>query len=378
MHFRAQMPVTRRWAYFDHAAVAPLPAPTATTMAAWSTEASEEGDTAWPRWNRQVQQIHHLAAELCGAHADEIGLVPNTTAGINVVAEGYPWRAGDNLVTLANEFPSNQYPWLQLLRRGVETRRVSVDPSGKVDWSRLLAACDQRTRIVSLSWVGFATGWRLDLQEAAERIHQAGALFFLDAIQGLGLFPLNLAETPVDFLAADGHKWMLGPEGAGILYVRRRHLDLLQPTGVGWNSVTHPYDFDRIELELKPSAARYEGGSQNIVGLLALGCSLRLLQSFGLTPFQSPLAERVLALTDLACEELQGVGARIITRRDGQHRSGIVAFQLPGQDLEALRRTCLQAGVALSYRGGCLRISPHAYGNEDDIARLVAELKRAG
>ena len=142
---------------------------------------------------------------------------------------------------------------------------------GRLDLDRLAAACDDRTRIVSVSWVAYASGWRHDLDRLAELVHRRGALLFLDAIQGLGVFPLDVRKTPVDFLAADGHKWLLGPEGAGIFFIRREHLDRLRPVGVGWNSVRGAHDFSRIELLFKDTAARYEGGSQNVAGLSALG-----------------------------------------------------------------------------------------------------------
>ncbi|MEO8496055.1 MAG: aminotransferase class V-fold PLP-dependent enzyme, partial [Planctomycetota bacterium] len=194
------------------------------------------------------------------------------------------------------------------------------------------------------------------------------------AIQGLGVFPLDVRETGVDFVAADGHKWMLGPEGAGILFVRREHLDLLRPLGVGWNSVVHQYDFSRIELKLRDSAARYEGGTQNMVGLLALGASLDMLASFGLTSVQSPIADQVLLVTDLACERLAEMGASVLSHRESNHRSGIVSFELPGRDPLEARRRCLDKGVALSCRDGRLRISAHAYANADDVDRLIKAL----
>ena len=194
---------------------------------------------------------------------------------------------------------------------------------------------------------------------------------FLDAIQGLGVFPIDVRQTPIDFLAADGHKWMLGPEGAGLFYVRREHLDRLRPIGVGWNSVVHAHDFSRIALDLRPTAARYEGGSQNMVGVLAMGASLELLAGLGLGRDGSAVADRVLAVTDLTCQRLEQAGARVMSHRQGEHRSGIVVFEVPGRDLEQLRLNCIHAGVVLSCRAGRLRISPHAYTNEEDIDRLI-------
>ena len=295
--------------------------------------------------------------------------MPNTTAGIGLVAEGYPWKEGDNAVLPDNEFPSNQYPWLNLISRGVEIRRVPTE-GGPVPLEALARACDARTRIVSVSWVAYASGWRQDLDRLAEMVHGRGALLFLDAIQGLGVFPLDVRRTPIDFLAADGHKWLLGPEGAGIFYLRREHLDLLRPLGVGWNSVAHDRDFTRIELNFKDTAERYEGGTMNMAGFIGLNASLELLLRYG----QEAIGRRVLEITDLACRRLD--------RRGGGHRelsaSPANAPQrhrfLPPARPRSRRpaQAMLQRGVVvLSCRAGRLRISPHAYNDESDVERLV-------
>ncbi len=367
--FREQMPVAQKWAYFDHAAVAPLPAPSQQAIAHWVEQAAQEGDTVWPIWSRQVEKARALGAQLIGAEPEEVALVRSTTEGISLVAEGFPWRAGDNVVTLANEFPSNLYPWMNLAARGVETRRVPVD-DGRVELDRLAAACDSRTRIISVSWVGFLSGWRLDLDRVVELARGREALVFVDAIQGLGVFPLDVRATPIDFLAADGHKWLLGPEGAGLFYLRREHLDLLRPVGVGWHSVVHATDYSHIELALKPSAQRYEGGTQNMVGFIGLARSLQLLLDFG----TANVGRRVLEIADLACERLREVGGVVVSPHDGPHRSGIVAFELPGHDAAQVRQRALAAGVVLSARSGKLRIAPHVYTSSADVERLISVL----
>jgi selenocysteine lyase/cysteine desulfurase len=371
--FRAAMPIAERLAYFDHAAVAPLPTPAREAIRKWLDEATERGDTVWSHWAARMEEVRATTARLINAQPEEIALVPNTTAGIGLVAEGFPWQAGDNVVTLANEFPSNQYPWMNLASRGVETRRVPVD-GGVVDLARIAAACDQRTRIVAGSWVGYATGWRIDVPTVAELCRRRGCYFFLDAIQGLGVFPLDVRAGGVDFLAADGHKWMLGPEGAGILYVRQEHLPMLRPLNVGWNSVVQGNDYTKIELNIRPAAARYEGGSQNMVGFIGLGASLDLLTSLGVGPKSSPVADHVLTITDYACDRLAALGATFLAPRDGPHRSGIVTFQLPGHEANAIRRTLETAGVIVRCRAGGVRISPHGYNTIEEVDRMIAAL----
>ncbi len=369
---REAMPVAEKWAYFDHAAVAPISSPAAEVLRSWLREAAQEGDTVWPHWARQLKGTRTAAAELIGASEDEIALVPNTTAGINLVAEGVAWQAGDNVVTLDDEFPANVYPWLNLERRGVETRRVPTT-DGRVDLDQLAAHCDQRTRVVSVSWVGYANGCRRNLRAIGEIAQRHEAIFLVDAIQGLGVFPLNVVEANIDCLSADGHKWLLGPEGAGIAYISHACLDRLRPVGVGWNSVVGASNYSHIELKLKASAARYEGGSHNMAGFLALGASLRLLLSLGV----ENLAAAILDFTDRATQSLQGLGAVIRSPWHPDERSGILLFELPGRDPVSLRKHCLTQEVALNCRAGGLRISPHAYNNQQDLERLIDALKSA-
>lgn len=368
--FRQAMPVTQKWAYFDHAAVAPLPFPTTQAIGAWMDQASNDGDFYWLDWEQSTENTRKSAAALIGAQTDEIALVSNTTHGINLVAEGLSWKPGDNLVVLGNEFPSNLYPWLHQQSKGVEVRVIPVEGVAP-DLNRIAEACDNRTRLLTISWVSYKTGWRIDPSQLATIAHDAGALFFLDAIQGLGVFPLDVREADIDFLAADGHKWMLGPEGAGMFYVKQELLEELHPIGIGWNSVADRKNFNHIDLTFRASAARYEGGTQNMCGLIGFGASLDLLLKMGAGPKQSAVGQRVLEVTDLACRMLGEAGAEVLTSREGDERSGIVSFQVPGKSPQALRTAGLQAGINFSVRGDSARISPHAYNNAADIERLV-------
>jgi len=369
--FRSEMPVAARYAYFDHAAVAPLPQPTRRAIAIWLEEATEHGDTRWPRWAETVRRLRSQAADFVGANASEIALVPNTTSGLGIVAEGWPWQEGQNVVTLANEFPSNLYPWMNLASRGVEARLVPVD-GGMVDLDRLESHIDDQTRIVSVSWVGYASGWRIDLAEVAALCRRRNVRLMVDAIQGLGVFPVDVEQLGIDFLAADGHKWLLGPEGAGILYVRREHQDRMRTLGVGWNSVQAAHDFGRVELKLRPEAARWEGGSTNMAGMLGLQASIELLQQLGVRKDSSTVAHQVLGITDYLCDRLQDIRATLLSPRVHDHRSGIVTFTPPGRLTPAEVRTRLMAaGIVVSCRGGGLRVAPHGYNNRDDVERLI-------
>lgn len=368
------MPIAANVAYFDHAAVCPVSGPGTRAMSDWLAQAAELGDTVWLDWASAVERTRASAARLINADTDEIALVPNTTTGINFVAEGLDWRSGDNVVLLGDEYPSNVYPWMNQQTQGVEVRFVPTD-FGRVDLDRLRETCDERTRVVSLSWVSFSTGYRHRFDQVGEIAHKVGAFFFLDAIQGLGVFPIDVASTPIDFLSADGHKWMLGPEGAGFAYIRKEHLDRLRPVGVGAMSVVGRYDFSTLDFRLRQNASRYEGGSLNMGGLISLGASLDFLAEWP----AGKLAEAILDITDLAIEKLRGAGAKVLSHREAEisghdPRSGIVSFTLPGRDPEEARSRCLAAGVALSCRGGRLRIAPHGYNDEDDLNRLVDAL----
>jgi selenocysteine lyase/cysteine desulfurase len=368
--FRAQMPVVAKWAYFDHAGVAPLPRPTADVLIEFARDNAANGVADWPRWRTTVETVRQLGARLLGANTDEIAVIHNTTEGINAVAEGFPWQPGDNLVTLSSEFPSNLYPWMNLADRGVETRQVAAQ-NERVDVAAVEQACDSRTRMIALSWVGYMTGWRNDLVRLSEIARKRGAFFFVDVIQGLGMFPLDVRDVPVDALAADGHKWLLGPEGAGLLYLRREHFGRLRATGVGWNSVRHSGDYTNTALDLKTDASRYEGGSHCLAAIAGFAQSLRMLVDVG----PAKISERLLDVTDRLCEGLSSAGLSIASCRDGERRSGIVAFDVPGRNPAEAKKAAKARGVIINARGGRMRASPHVYCNDADIDRLIEAVK---
>jgi selenocysteine lyase/cysteine desulfurase len=371
---RTEFPITRRWAFFDHAAVAPISARAQQAMNEWAVDLTENGDVYHGSWRKRVEDVRVLCGRLLNCDPLDLAFIKNTSEGVGIVAEGYPWQRGDNVVTADEEYPANVYPWMNLASRGVELRRVPTR-EGRVVLDDLAKAMDARTRILTLSWVEFATGFRNDLDAVGELCRQRGVLFFLDAIQGLGVFPLDLRRTPIDFLAADGHKWLLGPEGAGIFYIRRELVERLHPVGVGWNSVVGAFDYSRIDFELKPHAGRWESGSLNVGGILALGASLDVLLPIGV----EAISARVLELTDYLCHQVMQFGqAKVYSSRLPGEASGIVSLMMPeSQDLRALVGTCRANGLVINHRGGRLRVSPHFYNTFEELDKLLLCLRDA-
>jgi cysteine desulfurase / selenocysteine lyase len=369
---RSDFPITRRWAFFDHAAVAPLSARAQQGMLEWAVDLTENGDVYHGRWMKRIEEVRGLLGRLLNCDPLDLAFVKNTSEGVGIIAEGYPWQAGDNVVTVEDEYPANMYPWMNLASRGVELRRVG-NRQGRILIDDLRKAMDDRTRILTISWVEFASGFRNDIDAIGALCRERNILFFLDAIQGLGVFPIDLQQSPIDFLAADGHKWLLGPEGAGILYVRRDLVERLHPVGVGWNSVVGAKDFSRIRFELKPNAGRWESGTLNVAGITALGASLELMLDIGI----ERIAKRVLELTDYLCRQVQSfAGLTLYGSRAQGEASGIVSFAIPdAQELPTLVAACKSAGIVVNQRGGRLRVSPHFYNSVEELDKLVVCLK---
>jgi cysteine desulfurase / selenocysteine lyase len=367
---RAEFPVAERWAYFDHAAVAPLPRRSGEILRAWTDDQERNGVVHWLDWERRVEAIRAGVARLINADPDEIAFVGSTTQGIGLVAEGFPWRDGESVVTAAEEYPSNIYPWMNLASRGVSLRMVP-SRAGRIWVEDLAAAIDGSTRVLTISHVEFASGFRNDLDALAELCRSRGVALFVDAIQGLGPLVIDVRRTPIDFLAADGHKWLLGPEGAGLLYVRRDWIERLRPLGVGWHSVVGSYNAPEIDYTLKSNAQRWEGGSFNMPGLQALGASVDLLREIGPEAVSDRILDRAAAVRELAAAAGWGV---VGSTRPGD-RSGIVALERPGVDPNVVVRSLRRRGVAVACRRRRLRISAHVYNNEDDFARLAEGLR---
>ena len=373
---RDSMPVTQKLAYFDHAAVAPIPQQAAQRIREYADQATQFGDYHWLDWAKLLGRLRSRCASLVGADQKEVGLIPNTTHGIGLIAEGFPWQPGDNMLIPANEFPSNSIPWHNLERLGVEIRRVPVPPNGEFGSGDFQKLIDKRTRLISVSWVGYSSGFRVELASLAELARAHDIRLFVDAIQGLGVFPLDVNRDGVDFLAADGHKWMLGPEGAGFLFVRETLLNDLAPVGTGWNSLEFG-SFDPASTRIKSSVARYEGGTQCMASMHGFGESLELLSEC-MTKFgDSSIAQSVLENIDQLAHRFAVAGFDVHLPANERNRSGILGVSWKNADSKTLasaRKYLMEKGIVTSVRCERLRISTHAYNSADEINRLVSEL----
>jgi len=325
----------------------------------------DEGAFRLRQWQEVGEETRGRFARMIGASPDEVAFIKSTSEGLSFVAAGFPWKEGDNLVTANVEFPSNVYPWMRLASRSVEVRMVPAR-EGRVRKEDLFAACDGKTRLVALSSVEFANGHRNDLPGIGEFCQKKGIFFCVDAIQSLGVLPVDVRSYGIDSLSADGHKWLLSPEGIGGFYISRDVMEMVEPVVLGWHSVRNRFDFENYDFSLSPDARRFEPGSSNTVGLAAFNASLDLLLSIGV----DRVWERVRRLTEGAIETALRRGYEILSPRNPENRSGIVTFKVPGADPHGLWKALLARNVVCSARSGGIRVSPHFYNTPDEIARF--------
>ncbi len=368
---RSLFPVTRRLAYLNHAGVAPVSTRVAAALARFTELATTEGALHYSeRYDAEIERVRGRAAVLLGASSDEIAFVKNTSEGLGLVAAGLDWRPGDRVVTCDLEYPSNVYPWWSLAPRGVETVMLAGE-AGRLPIERVREALrDPRVRLLALSSVEFGSGARNDLEALGRLCRERDVLFCVDAIQSLGCLPLGARACGIDFLAADGHKWLLSVEGCGVFYCARERIERVAPRVVGWRSVTDNQDFDRYHLDLQPGAGRFEEGTPNTPGIFALGAAIDLLLEVGI----DNIARRVLALTDRLAQALADRGAHVLSPRSEADRSGIVSFTLPGEAPAATASRLQDRGVVVAARRGGVRASPHFYNDDSDLEALLAAL----
>jgi cysteine desulfurase/selenocysteine lyase len=366
---RALYPITRRYAYLDHASIAPLATPVRSTMDVFLGRMTEEPfDLA--HWARFRTQVRGRVAELLAVGPESITFTKNTTAGLGLVAAGLDWETGDNIVGVDREFPANIYPWMGLKRKGVDLR-LYRSAHGRIDVKALVRLCDQRTRVLAISAVQFWSGFRTDLGALGAALKGRDVLLVVDAIQAVGAMRLDLAATPVDFLCAGAQKWLLGPIGVGFAYVGPRMLERLNPVTIGTDSVVRDEEYFDYDITLKPDARRFEEAAPNYPGILGMGAAVNLLLRAG----PPAVEDGVLRLADRLRDELPRRGYELVLKSTlPSERSGIVSFRHPRMVPAELHTRLREAGVILSLRSDFLRASPHYYNSDEDLNRLLEAL----
>ena len=363
-NIRKEFPVTNEIIFFDHARVAPLPKRVQQVVTAFIDDATRFGTAHYETWILELERTRKKFAELINADRDEIAFVKNTSEGISIVANGFDWQLGDNVVIPDIEFPANVYPWWNLKQRGVETRMVkSVE--GRVLFDELIKQVDNRTRILSISSVECNSGFRNDLNRLGTFCKEKGILFFVDAIQSLGVLPLDVKKDHIDFLSADGHKWMLSVEGLGGFYISKNVVDRIRPTTMGWGNVVNAENFMDYDFTLQKDAKKFEEGTPNTISIHAFGAALGLLLETGIDNIE----KRVISLGNYIIAELNRRNIKIYSSTLLNERSGNISFVLD-KDISRLYPFMVENKVKLTVRDGLVRFSPHFYNNEDEVLQV--------
>jgi cysteine desulfurase / selenocysteine lyase len=369
---RQEFPITASKTFMAHAAMSPFPRRVATAITEYVQRVATEGQWEYIYANVETE-ARKYAAKLVGADAEEIAFVSSTSLGLSLVATGVPWENGDNIIIADGDFPSNVYPWLNLRRLGVQVKFIPRNKNGIVTLKDVANLVDNKTRLVSLSTVNYMTGFKIDVSAIGAYLQQKGVLFCLDAIQSLGTFPID--TTYVDFLACGANKWLLGPVGIGILYVKRKNISLLNPVLSGWKCVQNNKNYTSYNPSFLESAKRFEPGYVSITGLVGLHAALGLLLEVKI----ENIAERLTNLRNIMVPLLRKKGYTVFGSDDLGCSSGITSFSSPNQDMPKLHDILDANGFVVSSREGldgskCIRVAPHFYNTEEEIVRFLAHV----
>ncbi len=363
-------PVTQKRIYLAHAGVSPLPGPTVAALKHEADRASQAQESA--DFMAEIDSIRRVSARLINASSDEVALLGPTSLGLNLVAHGIDWREGDEVVCYPDDYPANVYPWQALAARGVKVVPLKPEGTGELTPDLVFAALTPKTRLVALASCHFLTGFRLDYEHIGEELHRRGVLFCLDAIQSLGATTIDVRH--IDFLAADSHKWMLGPLGAGIFYVKRKNFEVLRPALLGSWNVVSPGFVAQEEIVFENSARRYEPGALNMLALHGMKASIELILGLGVKQIEA----RLLDLRTFAEEKLMANRFKVIgmaNRRSQKTGITTIAFEnekIASVQARKLRENRVDVSLRQSRAGvHCIRLSPHFYNTEAELEEVV-------
>lgn len=362
--YRELFPSLNDSLYLNHAAIAPWPLTTSNAVQQFALENANQGARNYAAWMQMESICRNRFAQLLNCSSDNIALLKNTSEGLSLVAAGIEWHAGENIVLPDCEFPSNFLPWDNLASKGVSLRYVDIhvdDPE-----QALMNACDENTRMVTVSATQYIDGLRLDLQRLGDFCEAESILFNVDAIQQLGMLPLDVKVCKIDFLSADAHKWLLGPEGLAVFYCAPKAMDKLTPVMSGWRQMDNPFDFDRDDWTPSRSARSFEPGSPNMLGIVATNASLGLLLDTGMQTVATNIRQNVeylyAQLSNMPHIQLHGPAIP-------ERRSGMINFTMTGKPPEQIYSDLLAGNIICAKRGPGIRLSPHYYQTEKDLQR---------
>jgi len=367
---RREFPVARERIYLAHAGVCALPRRVQEAISNYA-EGSTLADQEFvlpASWLRETRQI---AADFLGAKLEEIAFIGPTSLGLSFVAEGLTFQRNQNVLIYHDDYPSNVYPWMALSDRSVEVRYLNIREYGCIRARDVIGQVDENTRLVALASCHFLAGYRIDLDEIGKFLRSRGILFCVDAIQTFGAFPTSLAY--VDFAAADAHKWLLGPCGAGLLYVRKEVQDQLRPTTHGWHNIRNPNYVAQEEISYKSDARRYEAGSHNLLGVVGLRAAIELIRDVRLENIARDLLQKRAYLVS----ELQAKGYSVLNASASPINAGpMVTFFKNDADMAAVHATLTQNNVVASLRGdrrnqSYIRLAPHFYNTKGELSRVL-------
>jgi len=369
--FLSEFPQDENICYLNHAAVSPWPKRTQLAVSKFAEENVLFGATHYLEWLKVDKALRERLARLINANSyRDIALSKSTSEALSIIAYGLTWEEGDEIIITNQEFPSNRIVWESLADKGVSVKVANIDSTDPVD--AIAAEISSQTKLISVSSVQYASGLKLDITKLGTLCSDNNILFCVDAIQSLGAIPFDLAENNADFVVADGHKWMMGPEGLALFYVKPKIRESLTLNQFGWHMVANRGDYTREEWDLAPDATRFECGSPNTLGIHALNASLSLIDELGIEFIQNKLNENINYLVTL----LKSVPKiKILSSSLEENMAGIITFEISGISSDKLYQYLMSNGVICANRGGGVRFSPHFYTPKSVMDRAIELVK---
>ncbi|HDH16227.1 MAG TPA: aminotransferase class V-fold PLP-dependent enzyme [Gammaproteobacteria bacterium] len=364
-----EFPVRNNLIYLNHAAVSPLPRRCGDTVKSFVDEYVHLGTKNYLEWSEHADQLHaDLAIFINASSTDEIALLKNTSEGISVVAMGFPWVSGDTVLSSNEEFPSNRIPWQALADQGVQFKEIPLRQAGKSPEQALIDAMEDTTRMLAISAVQYASGLRLDLETLGKACLERDIAFCVDAIQILGALPVDVEAANIDFLMADSHKWLLGPEGIALFYCRKKWQGMINLFQYGWHMTDNYGDFDIKTWRPAASSRRFECGTPNILGIRGFAASLSLINDIGIERIE----RRILGHTELMHEFIvKSSNLDAIYTDKASMKSGIVTFRHHNCPAPQLFKYLREQNIMCAERGGGVRFSPHVYNTDEEIINAL-------